>query len=166
MPRLKRSANKTTWPGRKQVWRRYGADKHMKDITPLEAPSAHGRKTANRSCGLSYKTESGSRRRRRSTTFDGTTSASSNVCRRRCSGSTPAPLIPLRWRKSCAISPMKWTAVSSRSGQNEGRRHESLMINFAWRKSGLADSGQGRKMGEMLSTCGSATRLFATHKND
>jgi nicotinate phosphoribosyltransferase len=28
-PRRKRSANKATWPGRKQVWRRYGADGRM-----------------------------------------------------------------------------------------------------------------------------------------
>ena len=27
--RRKRSANKATWPGRKQVWRRYGADGRM-----------------------------------------------------------------------------------------------------------------------------------------
>ena len=29
LPRRKRSAKKATWPGRKQVWRRYGADGHM-----------------------------------------------------------------------------------------------------------------------------------------
>ena len=29
LPRRKRSANKATWPGRKQVWRRYGADGRM-----------------------------------------------------------------------------------------------------------------------------------------
>jgi nicotinate phosphoribosyltransferase len=38
--RRKRSANKATWPGRKQVWRRYGADGRMAgDILSLEAPS-------------------------------------------------------------------------------------------------------------------------------
>jgi nicotinate phosphoribosyltransferase len=38
--RRKRSANKATWPGRKQVWRRYGADGRMVgDILALEAPS-------------------------------------------------------------------------------------------------------------------------------
>jgi nicotinate phosphoribosyltransferase len=36
--RRKRSANKATWPGRKQVWRRYGADGHMiGDTLSLEA---------------------------------------------------------------------------------------------------------------------------------
>ena len=29
LPRRKRSAGKATWPGRKQVWRRYGADGRM-----------------------------------------------------------------------------------------------------------------------------------------
>lgn len=29
LPRRKRSTNKATWPGRKQVWRRYGADRRM-----------------------------------------------------------------------------------------------------------------------------------------
>ncbi len=29
VPRRKRSENKATWPGRKQVWRRYGADGRM-----------------------------------------------------------------------------------------------------------------------------------------
>jgi nicotinate phosphoribosyltransferase len=38
--RRKRSANKATWPGRKQVWRRYGADGRMAgDILSREAPS-------------------------------------------------------------------------------------------------------------------------------
>jgi nicotinate phosphoribosyltransferase len=40
VPRRKRSANKATWPGRKQVWRRYGADGRMAgDILSLETPS-------------------------------------------------------------------------------------------------------------------------------
>jgi nicotinate phosphoribosyltransferase len=40
VPRRKRSANKATWPGRKQVWRRYGADGRMvADFLTLEAPS-------------------------------------------------------------------------------------------------------------------------------
>jgi len=29
LPRRKRSTKKATWPGRKQVWRRYGADGRM-----------------------------------------------------------------------------------------------------------------------------------------
>jgi nicotinate phosphoribosyltransferase len=37
LPRRKRSAGKATWPGRKQVWRRYGADGRMAgDILSLE----------------------------------------------------------------------------------------------------------------------------------
>ena len=40
VPRRKRSANKATWPGRKQVWRRYGADGRMaSDFLSLEALS-------------------------------------------------------------------------------------------------------------------------------
>jgi nicotinate phosphoribosyltransferase len=38
LARRKRSVNKATWPGRKQVWRRYGADGHMAgDTLSLEA---------------------------------------------------------------------------------------------------------------------------------
>jgi nicotinate phosphoribosyltransferase len=38
--RRKRSANKATWPGRKQVWRRYGADDRMiGDTLTLETPT-------------------------------------------------------------------------------------------------------------------------------
>jgi nicotinate phosphoribosyltransferase len=38
VPRRKRSANKATWPGRKQVWRRYAADGRMAgDTLSLEA---------------------------------------------------------------------------------------------------------------------------------
>jgi nicotinate phosphoribosyltransferase len=37
--RRKRSANKATWPGRKQVWRRYGSDGRMAgDLLALETP--------------------------------------------------------------------------------------------------------------------------------
>jgi len=37
LPRRKRSENKATWPGRKQVWRRYGADGRMTgDVLALE----------------------------------------------------------------------------------------------------------------------------------
>jgi nicotinate phosphoribosyltransferase len=37
LARRKRSAGKATWPGRKQVWRRYGADGHMiGDVMSLE----------------------------------------------------------------------------------------------------------------------------------
>ena len=40
VPRRKRSANKATWPGRKQVWRRYGADGRMaSDLLALETAS-------------------------------------------------------------------------------------------------------------------------------
>ena len=50
-----------------------------------------------------------------------------DVCRRLCSGSTPAPSILLRWRKSFRDLATKWTAASLRSGQNEGRRHEERL---------------------------------------
>jgi nicotinate phosphoribosyltransferase len=44
LPRRKRSDKKATWPGRKQVWRRYGADGRMEgDILTLEAPSPPAR---------------------------------------------------------------------------------------------------------------------------
>jgi len=40
LPRRKRSAKKATWPGRKQVWRRYGADGRMAgDLLALDTPS-------------------------------------------------------------------------------------------------------------------------------
>jgi nicotinate phosphoribosyltransferase len=40
LPRRKRSAKKATWPGRKQVWRRYGADGRMAgDLLALDAPT-------------------------------------------------------------------------------------------------------------------------------
>ena len=40
VPRRKRSTNKATWPGRKQVWRRYGAGGKMaSDLLSLETPS-------------------------------------------------------------------------------------------------------------------------------
>src|SRR5262249_15617168 len=40
LPRRKRSQNKATWPGRKQVWRRYDADGHMSgDILARDSPS-------------------------------------------------------------------------------------------------------------------------------
>jgi nicotinate phosphoribosyltransferase len=46
--RRKRSANKATWPGRKQVWRRYGADGRMAgDLLSLESPLHEGAKTDN-----------------------------------------------------------------------------------------------------------------------
>ena len=47
-PRRKRSANKATWPGRKQVWRRYGADGRMVgdrltlDTVPAPLPAGLG----------------------------------------------------------------------------------------------------------------------------
>lgn len=41
VPRRKRSANKATWPGRKQVWRRHGADGGMtSDLLALETRSS------------------------------------------------------------------------------------------------------------------------------
>jgi nicotinate phosphoribosyltransferase len=43
MPRRKRSANKATWPGRKQVWRRYGTDGRMAgDLLGLEGHDRGG----------------------------------------------------------------------------------------------------------------------------
>jgi len=40
LPRRKRSAKKATWPGRKQVWRRYGADGRMAgDLLALDSPT-------------------------------------------------------------------------------------------------------------------------------
>ncbi|MGA8652414.1 MAG: nicotinate phosphoribosyltransferase [Xanthobacteraceae bacterium] len=47
--RRKRSANKATWPGRKQVWRRYGADGRMaRDTLSLEpAPGGGARAEEN-----------------------------------------------------------------------------------------------------------------------
>ncbi len=40
LPRRKRSEKKATWPGRKQVWRRYGADGRMQgDVLTLDAES-------------------------------------------------------------------------------------------------------------------------------
>ena len=48
LPRRKRSANKATWPGRKQVWRRYDADGRMAgDILSLEAPSQESARKEN-----------------------------------------------------------------------------------------------------------------------
>jgi nicotinate phosphoribosyltransferase len=48
VPRRKRSANKATWPGRKQVWRRYGADGRMAgDVLSLEASSQAGEQKEN-----------------------------------------------------------------------------------------------------------------------
>jgi nicotinate phosphoribosyltransferase len=42
-PRRKLSEGKATWPGRKQVWRSYGADKRMRgDILSLENDSQAG----------------------------------------------------------------------------------------------------------------------------
>ena len=43
LPRRKRSENKATWPGRKQVWRRYGADGRMAgDIVAREGDRHDG----------------------------------------------------------------------------------------------------------------------------
>jgi nicotinate phosphoribosyltransferase len=43
IPRRKRSANKATWPGRKQVWRHYDADGRMAgDRLALDIASARG----------------------------------------------------------------------------------------------------------------------------
>jgi nicotinate phosphoribosyltransferase len=40
LPRRKRSEKKATWPGRKQVWRRYGADGRMAgDILSIDTPT-------------------------------------------------------------------------------------------------------------------------------
>jgi nicotinate phosphoribosyltransferase len=43
LPRRKRSIGKTTWPGRKQVWRRYGQDGRMAgDVLSLETDRQAG----------------------------------------------------------------------------------------------------------------------------
>jgi nicotinate phosphoribosyltransferase len=43
LPRRKRSTGKATWPGRKQVWRQYGADARMRqDILAAEQESEPG----------------------------------------------------------------------------------------------------------------------------
>ena len=43
VPRRKHSVGKATWPGRKQVWRRYAADGGMVgDILALETPDKPG----------------------------------------------------------------------------------------------------------------------------
>jgi len=43
LPRRKRSLGKATWPGRKQVWRRYGADGRMSgDVLSLESDAQSG----------------------------------------------------------------------------------------------------------------------------
>ena len=43
LPRRKRSAGKATWPGRKQVWRRYGSDGRMAgDVISLETEKQDG----------------------------------------------------------------------------------------------------------------------------
>jgi len=45
LPRRKRSAGKATWPGRKQVWRRYGPDGRMLgDVVSVEEDSQEGEK--------------------------------------------------------------------------------------------------------------------------
>ncbi len=43
LARRKRSAGKATWPGRKQVWRRYGADGRMRgDVISIESDRQDG----------------------------------------------------------------------------------------------------------------------------
>jgi nicotinate phosphoribosyltransferase len=43
LPRRKRSTGKATWPGRKQVWRRYGPDGRMcQDVLTLEGDKQVG----------------------------------------------------------------------------------------------------------------------------
>ncbi len=43
LPRRKRSEKKATWPGRKQVWRRYGSDGRMAgDLLSLDTPTPRG----------------------------------------------------------------------------------------------------------------------------
>jgi len=85
--RRKRSANKATWPGRKQVWRRYGADGRMAgDLLRWKAAST----PVSRSFNLSCKTAVACSHRRRSTKYGVTPSASLNGCRSPCAGSSPA----------------------------------------------------------------------------
>jgi len=43
LPRRKHSSGKATWPGRKQVWRRYGSDGRMAgDIISVETDRQAG----------------------------------------------------------------------------------------------------------------------------
>jgi nicotinate phosphoribosyltransferase len=49
VPRRKRSANKATWPGRKQVWRRYDADGRLAGDLLTLAPPSHGDAAAKES---------------------------------------------------------------------------------------------------------------------
>ena len=46
LPRRKHSAGKATWPGRKQVWRRYGPDGRMSDDMSLGRDRPTGRRAA------------------------------------------------------------------------------------------------------------------------
>ena len=52
LPRRKRSLNKATWPGRKQVWRRYGADGRMAgDLLTLDTPPPTARTDGGNALG-------------------------------------------------------------------------------------------------------------------
>ena len=83
LPRRKRAVNKITWPGRKQVWRRYGADGRMAgDILSLEADKPAGEP-------LLKLVMQGGRRVQPPASLDDIRvmpSGNSNVCRSRCVG--------------------------------------------------------------------------------
>ena len=48
LPRRKRSENKATWPGRKQVWRRYDADGRMAGDLLVARSLVRGQRPASR----------------------------------------------------------------------------------------------------------------------
>ena len=77
--RRKRSANKATWPGRKQVWRRYGADGRMiGDTLSLEPATTTNRRAAAAAGHAEW--PAACIRRLRSMTRGVTPKASLNVC--------------------------------------------------------------------------------------
>ena len=100
VPRRKRSAGKATWPGRKQVWRRYGCGR------PHGRRRARARRRratrASRCSGSSCSTAGGSIRRRRSPTSAAGRRASSPACPSRCDRSPAARPIRCRCRTSLA----------------------------------------------------------------
>ena len=78
LPRRKRSAKKATWPGRKQVWRRYGADGRMAgDVLALEGHDKPGEPLL--SAG-DARTAGGCDRRTARRAFGAAPSASLNAC--------------------------------------------------------------------------------------
>ncbi len=95
LARRKRSAGKATWPGRKQVWRRYGGDGRMAgDVMSVESDDHPGEPLIHWSC------ETGGvlLRRRRSLKSGRVLPESLSGCRSRCDGSIPTPNIRLQSR--------------------------------------------------------------------